>query len=148
MKKNMMLNVRGLRRAENEDDEAVDFTTEAVFYIEDGFYAVEYNESELTGMEGTLTRIEFRDNEVSIIRTGTNSSHLMFERGKRHISMYETGVGMLEVAVCSDSVDIDFCENGGDAAFDYYLEINGCEASYNEFVMKITEPGAQLAGIS
>lgn len=139
MKKNVMLNVKGLRRAEHEEDEAVDFITEAVFYVEDGFYAVEYNESELTGMAGTLTRIEFRDSGVSIIRTGTNASHLVFEKGKRHVSMYETEVGMLEVAVCSDCVDISFGEHGGKAEFDYYLEVNGQETSYNEFEMKVTE---------
>ena len=144
MKKNVMLNVKGLRRSENEDDEVVDFITEAVFYSEDGFYAVEYEESELTGMEGTHTRIEFRDRGVSIIRTGTNASQLMFENGKRHVTMYETGVGMLEIAVRSDCVNIDFGEHGGCAEFDYYIEVNGQEASYNEFEMKVTTPKAVL----
>ena len=137
MEKKAMLNVKGLRRSEQEDDEAVDFTTEAMYYKEDGFFAVEYEESELTGMEGTHTRIEFRPGGVSIIRTGTNASHLIFEAGKRHVTMYETEVGMLEVAVYSDSVDSDFDDNGGEAAFDYSLEGNGQETSYNEFEMKV-----------
>ena len=136
MKKNAMLNVKGLRRSE-DDDESVDFTTEAVFYKNDDFYAVEYEESELTGMEGTHTKIEFRPGGVSIIRTGTNAAHLIFEAGKRHITMYETEVGMLEVAVYSDSVSSDFTDSGGEAAFDYSLEVNGQETSYNEFEMKV-----------
>lgn len=137
MVKNAMLNVKGLRRSEEEDDEAVDFTTEALYYSGDGFYAVEYEESELTGMEGTHTRIEFRPGGVSIIRTGTNASHLIFEAGKRHITMYETEFGVMEVAVYSDCIDTDFGENGGEAAFDYSLEVNGQETSYNEFEMKV-----------
>ena len=140
MKKEVMLNVKGLRRSENEGDEVVDFITEAVFFVEEDLYAVEYKESELTGMDGTLTRIEFRENGVSIIRTGTNPSQLVFENGKRHVTMYDTGVGMLEIAVRSDCVDVDFGEHGGSAKFDYYIEINGQEASYNEFEMKVTEP--------
>ena len=44
---------------------------------------------------------------------------------------------MLEVAVYSDSVDSDFDDNGGEAAFDYSLEVNGQETSYNEFEMKV-----------
>ena len=139
MKKNAMLNVKGLRRAEGEDDEVVDFITEAEFFVEDDFYAVEYKESELTGMDGTLTRIEFKESGVSIIRTGTNPSHLVFEPGKRHVTMYDTGVGMLEIAVRSDFVDSNLSENGGVAEFNYYIEINGQEASYNEFEMKVTE---------
>ena len=137
MIKNAMLNVKGMRRSEDEDDESVDFTTEAVFYKDDGFYAVEYEESELTGMEGTHTKIEFRPGGVSIIRTGTNAAHLIFESGKRHVTMYETEVGMLEVAVYSESVASNFGENGGEAVFDYSLEVNGHETSYNEFEMKV-----------
>ena len=137
MKKNAMLNVKGMRRSEDEDDESVDFTTEALFYKDDGFYAVEYEESELTGMEGTHTKIEFRPSGVSIIRTGTNAAHLIFEAGKRHATMYETEVGMLEVAVYSEAVASDFGENGGEAVFDYSLEVNGQETSYNEFEMKV-----------
>lgn len=137
MVKNAILNVKGLRRSEEEDDETVDFTTEAVYCTEKGFYAVEYEESELTGMSGTHTRIEFRPGGVSIIRTGTNASHLIFEAGKRHITMYETEAGAMEVAVYSDHVDGNFGENGGEASFDYSLEVNGTETSYNEFEMKV-----------
>ena len=138
MKKNVMLNVKGMRRAEGEENENVDFITEAVYYIEDGFHAVEYSESELTGMAGTDTRIEFRESGVSIIRTGTNASQLFFEPGKRHVTMYDTGVGFLEIAVCSDYVDVSFDDLGGKASFDYYLEVNGQETSYNEFEMTVT----------
>ncbi len=139
MKKNVLLNVKGLRRSEDFDEDCVDFTTEAVFSTTDKGYAVEYEESEITGQAGTKTRVEFCENGVSIQRTGTTESQLVFERGRRHVTLYRTEIGDMEVAVCSDCVDVNLSENGGVAGFNYAVEINGYESSYNEFEMKIWE---------
>ena len=67
-----------------------------------------YAESELTGMEGSMTAIGFdRANPelVSMVRTGPVRTAMTFEEGKRHICIYNTPFSEFEVCVrfCADA---------------------------------------------
>lgn len=138
MEKKMFLKIQG-NRTQDGEEEKVEFVTEALFRRDEEGYSVEYDESEVTGMEGTKTLILFRPNEISISRMGTSNSHLRFEQGKKHVTMYETEAGMLSMGVSSQNVSIKMNEGGGQAEFDYHLEINSVPASDNHFCMKVWE---------
>lgn len=136
--KKMLLKIQG-NRTQNGDKENVEFITEALFRREQEGYSVEYRETEVTGMEGTITLIQFRPKEISISRRGMTNSHLQFEEGTKHLTMYETEAGMLSMGVIAENVFVQIDENGGRADFDYQLEINDVPASENHFTMKIWE---------
>ena len=117
----------------------MEFVTEALYRRDEEGYSLEYNETEVTGMEGTVTLIHFRPKEISISRMGTSNSHLRFEEGKKHVTMYETEMGMLSMGVSSENISVQLDEAGGQAEFDYHLEINNIPASDNHFSMKVWE---------
>ena len=83
----MLLKILG-NRTQDGEEEKVEFVTEALYRRDEEGYSLEYNETEVTGMEGTVTLIHFRPKEISISRMGTNNSHLRFEEGKKHVTMY------------------------------------------------------------
>ncbi|MDY4975759.1 MAG: DUF1934 domain-containing protein [Clostridia bacterium] len=138
MEKKMFLKIQGNRMQDGEE-EKVEFVTEAMLRCEGEGYCLEYNESSVTGMEGTKTMIFLRPNEVSIARVGRNNSHLMLEPGKKHVTLYETEAGVLSMGVSSDRVHVEMTETGGQAEFDYHLEINDVPTSDNYFCMKVWE---------
>ena len=138
MEKNILLKVKGTRM-ENGEDESIEFVTEAKFRGDNGKYMVEYNESELTGMDGTHTVITLKPDEVSILRTGKNNSHLHFEKGRKHVTMYETEFGTMSMGVFSRRVNVNLGDSGGEVDFDYALEINNMQTSENNFYMEIWE---------
>ena len=139
--KDILLMIKGTR-FENDCDEVMEFVTEGTYSKNGGAYCVEYNESELTGLDGTRTRIMFMPDEVSIVRSGKNNSQLHFETGKKHVTMYETEFGTLSMGVISNNVNVKLDDSGGEVNFDYSLEINDMQTSENNFYMKIWEAGA------
>ncbi len=134
----MLLKILGNRKQDGEE-EKVEFITEALYRQDEDGYSLEYQETEVTGMEGTVTLIHFRPKEISISRMGTSNSHLRFEEGKKHVTMYETEMGMLSMGVSSKNISVQLNEAGGQAEFDYHLEINNVPASDNHFSMKVWE---------
>ena len=104
-----------------------------------------YAESELTGMEGSMTAIGFdRANPdlVSMIRTGPVRTALTFEEGKRHICIYNTPFSEFEVCVRTLKVKNRLLEENT-LELDYLIEIHGAQAEHCKMTINV-RPGAQI----
>ncbi len=91
-----------------------------------------YEESELTGMEGSVTVIGFdRGNPalVSMMRTGPVRTALTFEEGKRHFCLYNTPYSDFEVCVHTVHVENALLTKGY-ILLDYVIEIHGAQAEH------------------
>lgn len=104
-----------------------------------------YAESELTGMEGSLTAIGFdRANPglVSMIRTGPVRTAMTFEQGKRHICLYNTPFSEFEVCVRTLKVKNRLLEENL-LELDYLIEIHGAQAEHCKMWISI-RPSAEI----
>lgn len=107
----------------NEEEDIISVVTPGDFYeIEDGF-KVEYNETKISGMEGTKTIIIIRKNSFDLIREGTTETKMEFENNKRTVSLYKTPYGILDVKINTKKLDININEEGGTINTMYILEI-------------------------
>ena len=101
---------------------------------------VRYEESELTGMEGSTTSVSFRVSNpglVSMMRSGSVTTALIFEAHRRHICAYNTPLSPFEICVCSDSVENHLLDEGW-LSLVYAIEIRGAEAERTHFRMEIS----------
>ena len=101
---------------------------------------VEYNETELTGMDGSTTTISFARNDpgvVTMLRCGTVSTALVFEEEKRHLCAYDTGVLPFELCIYTKSVKNGITEAGGRLELQYLVEIRGAKAEQTKCVVEI-----------
>ena len=110
-------------------------------------YRVElvYAESELTGMQGSLTAIGFdRANPdlVSMIRTGPVRTAMTFEEGKRHICLYNTPFSEFEVCVRTIKVNNRLLEENT-LELDYLIEIHGAQAEHCKMTVTV-RPGTEI----
>ena len=106
---------------------------------EDGRIEFSYEESEITGMEGSTTAISFsKDNPslVSMVREGSVSTALVFEQGKRHRCAYNTPYMPFEISVHTRRVSNTLLENGV-LELDYIIEIRGAKAERTKFRMEL-----------
>ena len=106
---------------------------------EDGRMEISYDETEVTGMEGSSTAVSFLESEtgvVSMIREGAVSTVLVFESGKRHHCVYNTPYMPFEVCVHTLKVDNRLMEEGY-LDLDYVIEIRGAQAERTKFRMEI-----------
>ena len=138
MEKNVILSIRGQQTADNAEPEVIELVTEGTMTdYEGGKYTVCYQESELTGLEGTMTTIQVEGNSVSILRQGQVNSHMVFEEGRRHLTMYNTPYGALTMGVNTRRMKVALDETGGEIEIDYALEIDHAVAGENLFQISI-----------
>ena len=114
---------------DNNKEEKIENSTEGTLALEDGKYTVSYDETELTGMDGAHTVLEFEENTPEIVtmtRSGSASTSMIFKENTRCMSTYETGVFPLEMCITTKSVENSLdIENGGEIIIDYTVEIHG-----------------------
>ena len=107
----------------NEEEDMISVVTPGEFYeIEDGF-KVEYNETKISGMEGTKTTMIIKKDSFDLIREGTTQAKMEFENNKRTVSLYKTPYGVLDVKINTKKLDINIKEDGGTINTMYILEI-------------------------
>lgn len=126
-----------LRKDENEEGgvEKMELITEGMLDIfpdsADGegaaTIAVSYEESELTGMEGSTSTITYRTDErelVTMLRSGAVKTAMTFRAHTRSICSYETPYMPFEICVHALVVD-NRLDTDGTLYLDYIIEIRG-----------------------
>jgi uncharacterized beta-barrel protein YwiB (DUF1934 family) len=119
--------------AKDDAVQAMELITEGMLYREpepagEGeTITIAYDESELTGMEGSHSTVVFRTSEsglVHLIRSGPVSTALTFLAHHRAICTYNTPYMVFQVAVHSLAVDNSLLTDGV-LKLDYIIEIRG-----------------------
>lgn len=140
MSKKCIISIKGLQTyTTGEDDSDIELLTEGVFYKADGVYFCEYKESEITGLDGTDTAIEIGDNYVSLERSGTVNSQMLFMEGRKTSSLYNMQFGELLIDIYTEKLNVNITENGGEISVDYIIDINNATSGRNKFEITIRE---------
>lgn len=128
--------------------DSMELVTRGTLSQEDGVYTLTYQESEVTGMEGTQTTIlvEQDGERVTLMRSGGYNSQMVFEEGRRHLSMYNTPYGAMAIGVNTRHLLAEVEEAGGCIEVDYTLEVEHASVGRNTFQIKFkqTAPGGSL----
>lgn len=142
--KNVMISIRGYQSYEGNEDDSMSLLTEGrLAQTEDG-YQLSYEETELTGMEGTTTTFQIQGPRVTLLRTGSVCSQMVFEEGRRHLSLYSTPYGNLEVGVSTSRLRSTINPQGGKLEIDYSIEIDHALAGRNAFRISVREAQGAL----
>lgn len=141
MNKNVIISVKGSQTDPDQDVNNMELVTEGKYYRKGETYYVTYKESEVTGMEGTTTTLKIADGTVTLMRFGAVNSQMVFERGQKHVSHYDTAFGAFTIGVFASEVNVRVDDNGGEIKVDYHLEIDNNKTGDNDFYMSIREAG-------
>ena len=100
MTDNVIISIKGTQVSAEGGPDEMELVTAGVLNQEgEGRYTISYEESELTGLEGTTTVVRVDGPRVTLLREGSINSQMVFEEGQRHLSMYETPYGSLSVGI-------------------------------------------------
>ena len=117
-----------------EESDTSTFCTTAGMKTECGVVTITYEEN--TGCTSEIIFDTGKPGMVTIHRTGGIMNTIVLEKGKRHISVYNTPIMPFETAVLAKKVDVNMTyEDGGDIALDYLVELRGMDLQRTE--MKI-----------
>ena len=140
MEKEIRLFVRGEQTYDSVSPEVTELATEGVMTIrEDGEMVLTYQESEITGMEGTTTRFTIRGGTVVLERAGLIVSRMEFKQGERSSSFYETPWGTMEVDIVTTKLAHRFTERGGVMEIAFTIAVNHQVTGENRFKVRVKE---------
>lgn len=144
MKKDALLSISSTQHFEGSEEEHIDLMTQARLYERHGKYYITYDESELTGLEGTKTTVKLDGSTVSLVRTGTCPSELLFAEGQRHVGLYQTEYGALTISTHTKQLQNSIDENGGELTIDYTIEVDNSMVGHHRFRMTVAATSDDL----
>lgn len=137
MTENAIITVFGQQTIEGHPDEPIELITTGEFLKRGDAYVITYPESEITGLEDTITLIEAYQNRIVISRQGKHSSQLVFEQGKRHITAYDAELMSLTMTLYTKSVKTSLSDLGGIIDVAYSVDLEGFSTTQNIFKLEV-----------
>jgi uncharacterized beta-barrel protein YwiB (DUF1934 family) len=138
MMKDVVIYIRSLF-GDGADDNTIDFTTDGLYTYDGDTACLTYQESEVTGMEGTRTSVMVMPDQVVVDRDGAVTSRMIFRPGEKHAFLYDTPVGSATMHMDTRNMNARFNEHGGHMEIDYVLDMEHAFASRNRFRLTVKE---------
>ncbi len=141
-KKDVWLSIHSTQQFADCEPEEIVLMTAATLYQRNGKIYIMYEESQITGMEGTRTTLKLDDKQVTMLRSGTLCSELLFAEGQCHVGLYHTGVGApMTISTRTQQVKNEVTTEGGKLALSYIIEIDNGAVGHHAFDMIVaTQP--------
>lgn len=143
MKQPVIISVEGTQRFVGEEKQTICIVTDGTMNTQGDTVYLSYEESEISGMEGTTTTFEVKKDSVSLYRTGTVESKMVFEKGKKDVSLYNAGFGAMTIGVQARRLKNELGLEGGRLEISYGIEIGEQIKGLNSFVIQVRRPGAE-----
>ena len=135
--KKVIIKIKGDQLPTGEEPETVEMETDGEYSYADGLIMLEYAESELTGMAGTVTHFDITPEGVTITRTGTVNMQMVFTEGRKNYFMYATPYGSASLSVNTRFIKSSFSPEGGDITVKYLLEAENSVISRNDIEINV-----------
>lgn len=137
MKQEVVLNIRGRQRYDGQEPDVIELVTEGTLEYRDNGWDIQYEESDLTGMEGVTTAFRIEQDRVILTRTGKLHSQMVFQEGVRHESLYQMEFGALMITVCAKRILVLLDKNGGMVDLIYGIDIEQTTAGEVDYHLEI-----------
>lgn len=132
-KEKVIINIKGFQDYEHMNSDDIGLLTEGTLASTPFGWELAYQESALTGMEGTLTTFLIEPERVTLLRTGPVCTQMVYELGRRHHSLYSTPYGNMEVGITTSLMDVAMDADGGHMNIDYAIELDHALMGENRF---------------
>ena len=115
------------------------FDTAGHYFFDNGVGVLSYQESELTGLDGTRTSVMVMPDQVVVDRDGMLTGRMIFREGMRDSFPYSTPYGQMLLGIDTRKIRHHFDENGGDVEIDYVTDLAHTYVSKNKFRISVKE---------
>ena len=144
MAQEVMISVKGVQQFDAMEKDSIELVTRGSLERTGGMLTLQYEESELTGLEGTLTTIQVEPECVTMLRTGQVNTQMVFQEGRRHLAMYNTPYGAMTVGVNTRHLYAELGEDGGEIEIDYSIEIDHAVTGRNVFRINVKKVPSEV----
>lgn len=140
MAENVIISIKGSQFFDRQEPDSMELVTAGTLEQDGEGYTLSYEESALTGLEGTTTVFRVRGGQVTLVREGEVNSLMVFEEGQRHLSMYDTPYGALSIGINTRRMKAELTPQGGDIEIQYAIEVDHALTGLNLFQIHVSRP--------
>ena len=140
MEESVVISVEGTQKIIGEEKQIIQIVTDGKMRREGDMVYLSYEESEMTGMEGTTTTFAVGKDNVVLTRTGAIQSQMVFEKGKKNVGLYDMGFGALTIGVKARRLSNTLGPEGGRLEISYGIEIEESVRGLNSFTIDVRKP--------
>lgn len=133
----VLLSIRGEQYFDGVEPDATELVTEGTMQLREDGLDLTYQESALTGMEGTCTTFHIKGPQVILTRQGSVNSQMVFEEGRQHTSLYETPFGELAMDIQTSRLRHNLTERGGIMEIRYSIAVEHTLTGRNCFKIQV-----------
>ena len=138
--RDVIISVTGIQHGAGGPD-SLQLVTAGQYGVDQDEIRLTWEESELTGMEGTRTSITVQPRSVVLSREGALNSTMEFEEGHKHYCLFETPFGAATMGVDTRKIRRHVDENGGRVEIDYVVDMEHAVVARNKFEITIRQTG-------
>lgn len=138
--KDAIISIKGIQDTGDEytvGGDTIELVTSGLYSHSDDETVFSYQESEITGMDGTKTTFSIRPEIITLTREGSINSQMVFQEGKKHIFAYVTEYGTTAMGVSTHRILEGMGNNGGKVEIDYTIDMDSTVVSQNTFVIDV-----------
>ena len=143
--KDVIISVTGIQNSPDGPD-SMQLVTSGQFGLDNEQIRMTWEESELTGMEGTRTSITVQGSGVVLSREGKHTSTMEFNEGKKSYFLYETPFGSATMGLDTHRIRSRFDRHGGDMEIEYTVDVDQTIVGRNKFFIQVKEPKTSHTG--
>lgn len=137
MKEDYAITIKGRQVYGGEDQGEICLSALGTYRERDGTRFIlykEYDEEDARAYRTALLKVE--PGVVTMSRSGS-STRLILEKGKRHLCLYDTGLGSLTVGIYTSQLDVDLTDTGGTLEIAYTLDVDSNLSSQNRLHIEV-----------
>ena len=139
MMKDVVISINSTFSFEEGEEQSMEVTTDGHYFYEDEVGCLSYEETEVTGLEGTRTSLFVMPDQVVVDREGTVTSRMVFKEGLKSAFQYVTPFGSATMGINTRRITQNMGLNGGRVEIDYVVDMEHMVASRNRFEITVTE---------
>ncbi len=122
-----------------DDSDRLDFTTDGSYIFADNVGRLSYQESDVTGLEGTCTSVTVTPGEIVVDRDGLVKSQMVFSEGRKNSFLYSTPFGEATMGVDTRRIRGKLDERGGEIEIDYVVDMEHAVVARNRFHITVRQ---------
>lgn len=144
----VLVTVVGLQKDGFGEENCIELISVGKHYYKHGVHYILYEDSEISGMDGTTTLLKIATDQVTLIRKGKVMQEQHFELLKRSSSVYTTPYGNLTLSILTKKLEIQYGEIFGNLDIEYELSVDGKWQSDNQLHIKVCADGVTCSNIN
>lgn len=135
MKRKAVVTIKS--NASEENDDLLEVVSVGEFEVVDDGFIVKYDETELSGMEGTKTTMIIKNDSFDLIREGTTETKMEFKKNEENVVLYKTPYGIINIKIYTKKLNINVDETGGTVEVTYMLIIEEEQSVKTNLIVNI-----------